>query len=435
MQAAVITVSDRVSRGEAEDKTGPALIGYLQSIGYRVEVTTIVPDETSQIQSAVLNATQRASLVITTGGTGCGMRDVTPEAVKPLLDRETSGFTIAMMTASLQKTPLASLSRPVTGIRGKSLILTLPGSVKGALENLQSLAGVLGHALELLGGTKDAGESFHQKLHGGHSHHHKGHTCAHLSNDPTQLTKRARESPFPMIEYQDALSTVLHYSKRLDPVVKSIDEPLAGYVLAENVVAKEAVPAYRASIVDGYAVYHTDGPGMYPVQSSMVAGSHEGVPLQRGQIVRITTGAPVPPGATAVVMVEDTKLIRSSADGTQEETVEILVSVKEGQFIREIGSDIALGETVLAKDHVMSSLGGEVGTLASIGVSEVRVYKKPVVSVLSTGNELVPVTHSGPLPYGSIRDANRPALKAYLEQCGYSVVDLGIASDKYSELI
>jgi gephyrin len=430
MQAAVITVSDRVSRGEAVDKTGPALVEYLQSIGYQIAATAVVPDEMAQIQSAVLNATQKASLIITTGGTGCGTRDVTPEAIKPLLDRETSGFTIAMMTASLQKTPLASLSRPITGIRGKSLILTLPGSIKGALENLQSLDHVLGHALDLLGGTKDAGESFHQKLHGGHSHHHKGHSCVHMSNDPTQLTKRARESPFPMIEFKDALSTVLQYSKRLEPIVKSIDEPLAGFVLAENVVAKESVPAYRASIVDGYAVHHVDGPGIYPVQSSTIAGSHETEELKPGQIARITTGAPLPRGATAVVMVEDTKLIKSSADGTQEETVEILVTAKSGQFIREIGSDISLGETVLTKNHVMSSLGGEVGTLASIGVKEIKVYRKPIVSVLSTGNELVPVTHSGPLSYGSIRDANRPALKAYLEQYGYKVVDLGIASDK-----
>jgi gephyrin len=111
--------------------------------------------------------------------------------------------------------------------------------------------------------------------------------------------------------------------------------------------------------------------------------------------------------------------------------VEILVTVKQDQFIRAVGSDISIGEKVLGKGQVISPIGGELGALASIGVQQIQVYKKPIVSVLSTGNELVEVTEPGPLKYGTIRDSNRPTLKSTLEQLGYQVIDLGIASDEY----
>lgn len=148
--------------------------------------------------------------------------------------------------------------------------------------------------------------------------------------------------------------------------------------------------------------------------------------------MRVTTGAAVPDGTTAVVMVEDTKLIESSPDGKQELKVEILKTAAENALIREIGSDIAFGEVILRKGTVISSVGGEIGILASVGIHEINVYEKPVIGILSTGNELV--STDSPLKFGQIRDANKPALTCALKAAGYKVVDLGVASDNIEQL-
>ena len=291
---------------------------------------------------------------------------------------------MAMISHSLTKTPLASLSRPVCGVFKKSLIITLPGSSKGALENLEAIFGVLPHALELIRGEKNAGETFHQKLHGGHScvHHSDTLTVTEsttgLSNDPSQsVTKRARVSPYPIIPFEKALEIVLEKSKcrRENTVLMSILDPsIKGHILAADVESKVNVPAYRASIVDGYAIVHTDGPGVYKVISSSTAGSKVlDMELKPGFVCRVSTGAPVPLGATAVVMVEDTRLGASSPDESQELEILVQVSCNEDQNIRSIGSDVQSGEKVLEKGHEMSSFGGEIALLASIGVLEVLI--------------------------------------------------------------
>jgi len=121
-------------------------------------------------------------------------------------------------------------------------------------------------------------------------------------------------------------------------------------------------------------ILDTDGPGQYPVTAvSIAAAAAEGVAtkLLPGQIARITTGGAVPEGATAVVMVEDTVLVKSSEDGTREEIVEIRAKVRNGEAIREIGTDVQIGQTVLKKGQVISAVGGEIGVMASIGVQKV----------------------------------------------------------------
>ena len=178
----------------------------------------------------------------------------------------------------------------------------------------------------------------------------------------------------------------------------------------------------------------TDGPGEYPVTAVSIASAlSEGssTKLLPGHIARITTGGAVPEGATAVVMVEDTRLIKSSDDGTREETVEILARVRNGEAIREIGSDVQIGQTVLKKGQVISAVGGEIGVLASIGVHTVRVRRRPIVGFLSTGNEVVNHDNREPLKMGQIRDSNRPTLIAATKAAGFDYVDLGIAPDRY----
>lgn len=155
---AVLTVSDRSARGQREDLSGPAIERLLKALGGELLDRRVVPDEIHSIQEAIMEWTDRlrVDLVLTTGGTGVHPRDVTPEATRPLLDREIPGMAEAMRMASLNKTPHAMLSRAVVGIRGSCLVVNLPGSPSAATENLEVILPALAHALEKIQG--DSGE-------------------------------------------------------------------------------------------------------------------------------------------------------------------------------------------------------------------------------------------------------------------------------------
>lgn len=153
----VLTVSDKGARGERKDTAGPTVARLLETNGFRPAATAVVPDEVEAIRENICNWIDRQAidLVVTTGGTGLSPRDVTPEAVRPLLDREIPGMAEAMRLASLRKTPYAMLSRSLAGIRGQSLIITLPGSEKGAQENLEAVLPTLAHALSKIKGDDE----------------------------------------------------------------------------------------------------------------------------------------------------------------------------------------------------------------------------------------------------------------------------------------
>ncbi|MBQ2062939.1 MAG: MogA/MoaB family molybdenum cofactor biosynthesis protein [Oscillospiraceae bacterium] len=155
--ARVITVSDRSYRGEREDLGGPLVRQVLTDAGYAVDGVVIVPDEAEQIKAALIDAADAdVALIVTTGGTGFSPRDVTPEATIAVCQRLTPGIPEAMRAASMAITPRAMLSRATAGIRDRSLIVNLPGSPKGARENLEAVLGALGHGLEMLrGGQAD----------------------------------------------------------------------------------------------------------------------------------------------------------------------------------------------------------------------------------------------------------------------------------------
>ena len=363
---------------------------------------------------------------------------------------------------------VALMSRPVAGVRNKTLILTLPGSPKGAKENLLSVLKLLPHACMQAagqdsrqlhaGGLKkleaDTGlnkqESGHHHHDDGHSHSHHGHTIpkAHtkpedrpVPNDPRAGTaSRHRKSPYPMLSVNEALSLVSQNCPEPITVQVAVSNSVIGYLLAEDVRADAPVPAFRASIVDGYAVTlspaaPTNSKGVFPVVSVSHANPSGIAPLETGQISRITTGAPLPPRADAVVMVEDTVIRSMTEDGQEEATVEILTdSIKAGENVREVGSDINLGEIILKKGEEITAVGGELGLLASVGASNINVLHKPVVGVLSTGDEIVQHDRPGGLQLGEVRDCNRPTLLAAVQGWGYEAIDLGIARDRVGSL-
>jgi molybdopterin adenylyltransferase len=154
-KAAVITVSDGCASGVRDDLSGPAVADALQAAGFAVAPVVVVPDEVDAIAAALRTSATTADLVVTTGGTGLAARDVTPEATRLVCERLVEGLAERMRAEGVKETPLAVLSRGVCGTLGRTLILNLPGSSRGAVTSLQAVIGVLPHALDLLAGRTE----------------------------------------------------------------------------------------------------------------------------------------------------------------------------------------------------------------------------------------------------------------------------------------
>ncbi|XP_028581588.1 gephyrin isoform X1 [Podarcis muralis] len=673
IRVGVLTVSDSCFRNLAEDRSGINLKDLVQDpsfngcdiaavggtgegpahlnsqlkssrLGGTVSAYKIVPDEIDEIKETLIDwcDEKELNLILTTGGTGFAPRDVTPEkfptfpfcglqrgATKEVIEREAPGMALAMLMGSLNVTPLGMLSRPVCGIRGKTLIINLPGSKKGSQECFQFILPALPHAIDLLRDaivkvkevhdeledlpspppplsppptisphkqTEDKGvqceEEEEEKKDSGvastedsssshitaaaiaakkhpsytssavimakgehpipglicYSHHASGSAgkpipdsiisrgvqvlprdtaslsttpsespraqatsrlstascptpkqirrpdeskgvasrvgslklhrkleelrdhlegnvkgcslrvnarlpscsstysvsevqsrcsskenilrASHSAVDITKVARRHRMSPFPLTSMDKAFITVLEMTPVLGTEIINYRDGM-GRVLAQDVYAKDNLPPFPASVKDGYAVRAADGPGDRFIIGESQAGEQPTQTVMPGQVMRVTTGAPIPCGADAVVQVEDTELIRESDDGTEELEVRILVQARPGQDIRPIGHDIKRGECVLAKGTHMGP--SEIGLLATVGVTEVEVNKFPVVAVMSTGNELL--NPEDDLLPGKIRDSNRSTLLATIQEHGYPTINLGIVGDNTFELI
>ena len=210
------------------------------------------------------------------------------------------------------------------------------------------------------------------------------------------------------------------------PVVTLPVREVRGCVLAADVVATEPVPPFANTAVDGYAVRSVDVatvPVELKVIGEVAAGAVSPVPVAPGTAIRIMTGAPIPEGCDAVVMVEDTE--RIGDDG-----VRIHKSVNAGDAIRTAGSDVSVGTTVFTAGTVVTPMVE--GVLASINAREVHTYWRPRVGILSTGDELV--DDGSPLQPGQIRESNRKMLLRVVEECGAEPIDLGIFRDSEDEL-
>ncbi|XP_076833676.1 gephyrin a isoform X10 [Brachyhypopomus gauderio] len=625
IRVGILTVSDSCFRNLAEDRSGMNLKDLVHDpslLGGIISAYKIVPDEIDEIKETLVDwcDEKELNLILTTGGTGFAPRDVTPEATREVIEREAPGMALAMLMGSLNVTPLGMLSRPVCGIRGKTLIINLPGSKKGSQECFQFILPALPHAIDLLrdavvkvkevhdaledlpspppplsppgvtsphkqtedkgvqcedeedekkdsgvASTEDSGSShitaaaIAAKSTMSHSNHAvvmaKGgrpltgsipptstppshFTCScdnkipdsiisrgvqvlprdtaslsttpsespraqqsrlstascptpkvqsrcgskenilrasHSAVDITKVARRHRMSPFPLTSMDKAFITVLEMTPVLGTEIINYRGPAAGHlvppvqkgvwrltgsdwrkvpvctggraklerrspchhtdgmgrVLAQEVYAKDNLPPFPASVKDGYAVRAADGPGDRFIIGESQAGEQPTHTVMPGQVMRVTTGAPIPCGADAVVQVEDTELLRESEDGTEELEVRILVQARPGQDIRPIGHDIKRGECVLAKGTHMGP--SEIGLLATVGVTEVEVHKFPVVAVMSTGNELL--NPEDDLHPGKIRDSNRSTLLATIQEHGYPTINLGIVGDNPDDLL
>nr|XP_016851473.1 PREDICTED: gephyrin isoform X7 [Anolis carolinensis] len=574
IRVGVLTVSDSCFRNLAEDRSGINLKDLVQDpslLGGTVSAYKIVPDEIDEIKETLIDwcDEKELNLILTTGGTGFAPRDVTPEATKEVIEREAPGMALAMLMGSLNVTPLGMLSRPVCGIRGKTLIINLPGSKKGSQECFQFILPALPHAIDLLRDAivkvkevhdeledlpspppplsppptisphkqtedkgvqceeeeeekKDSGVASTEDSSSSHitaaaiaakipdsiisrgvqvlprdtaslsttpSESPRAQATSRLSTascptpkqirrpdeskgvasrvgslkarlpscsstysvsevqsrcsskenilrashsavDITKVARRHRMSPFPLTSMDKAFITVLEMTPVLGTEIINYRDGM-GRVLAQEVYAKDNLPPFPASVKDGYAVRAADGPGDRFIIGESQAGEQPTQTVMPGQVMRVTTGAPIPCGADAVVQVEDTELIRESDDGTEELEVRILVQARPGQDIRPIGHDIKRGECVLAKGTHMGP--SEIGLLATVGVTEVEVNKFPVVAVMSTGNELL--NPEDDLLPGKIRDSNRSTLLATIQEHGYPTINLGIVGDNPDDLL
>uniref|UniRef100_A0A8C5LIS5 Gephyrin n=1 Tax=Jaculus jaculus TaxID=51337 RepID=A0A8C5LIS5_JACJA len=573
IRVGVLTVSDSCFRNLAEDRSGINLKDLVQDpslLGGTISAYKIVPDELEEIKETLIDwcDDKELNLILTTGGTGFAPRDVTPEkfptfpfcglqkgATKEVIEREAPGMALAMLMGSLNVTPLGMLSRPVCGIRGKTLIINLPGSKKGSQECFQFILPALPHAIDLLRDAivkvkevhdeledlpspppplspppttsphkqtedkgvqceeeeeekKDSGVASTEDSSSSHitaaaiaakipdsiisrgvqvlprdtaslsttpSESPRAQATSRLSTascptpkqirrpdeskgvasrvgslkvqsrcsskenilrashsavDITKVARRHRMSPFPLTSMDKAFITVLEMTPVLGTEIINYRDGM-GRVLAQDVYAKDNLPPFPASVKDGYAVRAADGPGDRFIIGESQAGEQPTQTVMPGQVMRVTTGAPIPCGADAVVQVEDTELIRESDDGTEELEVRILVQARPGQDIRPIGHDIKRGECVLAKGTHMGP--SEIGLLATVGVTEVEVNKFPVVAVMSTGNELL--NPEDDLLPGKIRDSNRSTLLATIQEHGYPTINLGIVGDNPDDLL
>jgi len=234
---------------------------------------------------------------------------------------------------------------------------------------------------------------------------------------------------YPMISVDEGILKVLQNCNVLSIENVSLMDS-CNRIAAQEIKAIDPFPAFPASIMDGYAVNGPLKEGIYPLQGRIFAGKEGMNNLLPGNVAYITTGAMVPSGANAVVKIEDTEVITNNDDIYGSKMISIKVDVKEGLWIRQIGSDIQSGDVIINKGQIITPV--DVGLLATVGVTMIPCYANPIIGVLSTGDELVNPWENPQL--GSIRDSNRASLITAFRSERNTCIDLGIVKDVKSDL-
>ncbi|XP_065723854.2 molybdenum cofactor synthesis protein cinnamon [Drosophila suzukii] len=410
----VLTISDTCCQEPAKDKSGPRLKQLIaESFTNAQVIESIVPDEKDHIQRVLRKWIDRKELrvILTTGGTGFAPRDVTPEATRPLLEKECPQLSLVITLESLKKTQFAALSRGLCGIAGNTLILNFPGSEKAVKECFETVRELLPHALHLIGDEVSLVRKTHAEVQGSAP---RGHICPHKTGAGSDSD---RNSPFPMLPVQEVLSIIFDTVQRtssLDKILWQLNSPVN-------------IPPFRASIKDGYAMKSTGFSGSKRVLGCIAAGdAPNSSPLAEDECFKINTGAPLPLEADCVVQVEDTILLQRDKHGG-ESLVDIIVEPMAGLDVRPVGHDLSTKDRVFpAPDPspvVVKSLLASVGNRLAV--------PKPRVAIVSTGSELLS-PRDQPTP-GKIFDSNTTMLAELLLYFGFDCVHTSVLSDSFEQ--
>ncbi|KAI3631444.1 hypothetical protein MIR68_010934 [Amoeboaphelidium protococcarum] len=472
---ATLIISDRAVSDVQYDQTSEKIKEWLNEclqnqMPFRIGCQSQCADDSSQISARILDLINEGyDWIITSGGTGASISDVTPESVLPLLDKRFDALEQHINQQSLKHTPFAVLSRIVCGLKltrskfNGCLITCFPGKPKAVVECLDALVAfenaggnsqtnfkVLNHLLNFCRGSME--RKFHHGMESSSVVTSEVNSNAQNTGDEgcscgiqvEAVDNRADElrqlSKYPMVELTHVLQklrdelTALQGHRSMAKKVVDVSQLKTGDVISEDVLSQLNIPSVDVSRMDGYAVkLPIDSSVQYNVVgevNSVQLSSKPGIKQSSRDIIKVATGVPIPEGTDAVIPVEYAS-VQCIDNKTRVKFDQSAVNqIQRGSHIRTKGSDLSRGQLVLAKGQMISRSGGEVGLLHGSGVSSVSVYESVKVAVLSSGSEIMAADNDQNHGSFQVRDSNRPMLLHALQQKqGIVALDLGLLAD------
>lgn len=475
-RADVIVVSDSRSQNLSQDESGSLLVHKLEKFGKFSSIHKFtVEDDREKIKSRVSTSVMEdCALIITTGGTGLCPRDVTPEATRDLYEKECPGITTALIRASLECSPHAALSRLTAGIVGQCLIVNFPGRPRACEECFTCLAGFLGHALDQVRFDPEAVKATHLKQDSevknhvpevtkhqnrqgnpqeiqDYSHQDRADQVTDTQACPNHTTvtsdgKVIVESSYPLESYENVIKILKEASTSFKLGVEDLPicsqdniADLLGRVVAEDMPSKNSIPPHSVSTMDGYVLNLSARmakilPSIGRVIAHIVDGYEHFQKRQNGPIssesdsffcYQVNTGGRLPDKNFVVIPFEDT------GPGPTNRNI-VIYKIQPNKFIRKPGTDIDLADTI-ERGAVITPI--EVSLMITMGYRSVAVLKRPLVGILSTGDELVDYIRTIEGDSDKVYDINRPLLVSMLRQKGHHVIDCGIVRDSSIEVL
>lgn len=485
--ASVVVTSDTCSNDPTKDASGQYVVDQLESLNFSAVTKHIVEDDKEliiQTLKSILNNDSNNALIITVGGTGLCPRDVTPEASCAIYDRQCRGISTALLMTSLRYSPHAALSRLTAGISGECLIVNFPGSLKACKNCFACLKGFLEHAIDQVRANIEAIKKTHllddipfikvksesssisltpdmEQQPDSSSLLTASECIARLdisrqksSRDDSsgvslmdtiidaesggeigQLESHITESPYPLIEYDDALRimnnvTVDYRAKEVNIDLNNCKSAL-GATLVDDVTAKAPFPPYNVSTMDGYVCHIPEfcqkfSSNMGHYSATIVANIREFENMQQDPsekdnifCYQVNTGQRVPESDFIIIPFEDTK-------GISANRVSLWSITLSNKYLRAKGSD-------LDESYIMNA-GTVIGPvqlalLLQMGHDQVKAFQRPTIGILSTGDELIRSRMDDTCESAKIVDTNGPLLISFFSSKGFQVVDCGIAKD------
>lgn len=462
-EASVIVTSDSCYANPSLDRSGQYLVDRLKKHGCFKEIFIfIVPDDRCKITECISRCvSNNSALIITTGGTGLCPRDVTPEVSKCFYEKLCPGIASSLIQAGLKNSPHAALSRLTAGISKDCLIINFPGKLKACKECFDCLEIYLDHALEQVRFEPESIKRTHDLQ--------ERHDCNDLEqNLPKQVvdeniclgTAQERfdptgadsdlilnhdytaplKSPYPMVDYSDALEILRKESEsfNLEAQERQLRSPsdlheLVDEILAEDMFSNRLVPPYAVSTMDGYVLNLSDRlikkvksigfviARLVVSLDEFISRQHDPDPKVSGSFFcyRVNTGGKLPESNYVVVPVECTNFGQTNSEIK-------IQNIQLGKYIRSPGSDICRSDKI-EKGTLIGPV--ELALILSMGYDKISIIRKPVIGILSTGDELVSFFEAHRNDVDGVIDVNSPLLSILYHKWGYKVVDCGISKD------